>query len=120
MLLATTHGAGPSLAVIQPDHMQKGANDALAEVQRRKPWLTHKRPEPWGAMLLSDNTRTFYGRSSGQVEDFADVLGVHHSGPTNPENKLGKTGGAAHLAAATGADRQRLSGRHSGDQQRRS
>jgi hypothetical protein len=44
VLLAATHGAGPSLAVIQPDHMQKGANDALAEVQRRKPLLTHKRP----------------------------------------------------------------------------
>ena len=189
MLLAATHGAGPSLAVIQPDHMQKGANDALAEVQRRKPWLTHKRPEPWGAMLLSDNTRTFYGRSSGQVEDrylahvfgtyraileehlpvtvtcdwnlnaddlagqkvlilpnaaslsdaqaaairefvknggglvasldtslcdefgdprpdfaLADVLGIHHGGPTNPANKPGATDGAAQSAAATGSD----------------
>ena len=189
VLLAATHGAGPSLAVIQPEHMQKGTYDALAEVQRRKPWLTHKRPEPWGAMLLSDNTRTFYGRSSGQVEDrylahvfgtyraileehlpvtvtcdwnlnaadlagqkvlilpnaaslsdtqaaairefvknggglvasldtslcnefgdprpdfaLADVLGVHHSGPTNPANKPGATAGAAQPAAATDSD----------------
>ena len=189
VLLAATHGAGPSLAVIQPEHMQKGAYDALAEVQRRKPWLTHKRPEPWGAMLLSDNTRTFYGRSSGQVEDrylahvfgtyraileehlpvtvtcdwnlnaddlagqkvlilpnaaslsdaqaaairefvknggglvasldtslcdefgdprpdfaLADVLGIHHGGPTNPANKPGATDGAAQSAAATGSD----------------
>jgi len=34
------------LAVIQREHMQKGGYDALAEVQRRKPWLTDKRPEP--------------------------------------------------------------------------
>lgn len=81
VLLAATHGANPSLAVIQPEHMQKGAYDALAEVQRRKPWLTHKRPEPWGAMLLSDNTRTFYGRSSGQVEDryLAHVFGTYRA-----------------------------------------
>ena len=81
VLLAATHGASPSLAVIQPEHMQKGAYDALAEVQRRKPWLTHKRPEPWGAMLLSDNTRTFYGRSSGQVEDryLAHVFGTYRA-----------------------------------------
>ena len=26
----------------------------LDEVQRRKPWLTHKSPEPWGALLMSD------------------------------------------------------------------
>lgn len=34
----------------------------------------------------------------------ADVLGVHHSGPTNPENKPGATDGAAQPAAATGSD----------------
>jgi hypothetical protein len=78
MLLACTHGASPSLAVIQPAHMQQGAYDALASVQARKEWLTHKQPEPWGALLLSDNTRALYGRDAGRVEDryLASVFGT--------------------------------------------
>lgn len=81
VLLAITHGAGPSLAVIQPEPLQQAAYDALAEIRRRKPWLTHKRPEPWGALLLSDNTRVFYGRESGKVEDryLAHVFGAYRT-----------------------------------------
>jgi hypothetical protein len=81
VLLAITHGAGPSLAVIQPEPLQQAAYDALAEIRRRKPWLTHKRPEPWGALLLSDNTRVFYGRKSGKVEDryLAHVFGAYRT-----------------------------------------
>jgi len=37
-------------------------------VKRRKPWLTHKTPEPWAALVMSDNSRNFYGRSAGLVE----------------------------------------------------
>ncbi len=50
----------------------------MDEVQRRKPWLTHKEPEKWAAILMSDNTRNFYGRSAGQVEEryMANVLGT--------------------------------------------
>ena len=69
VLLAATHGAGPSLAVGQTEHLQEAIYETLADVQARKPWLTHKRPEPWGAMVLSDNTRVFYGRSAGRVEE---------------------------------------------------
>lgn len=78
VLLACTHGAQPSLAVIQPEPLQPAAYAALAEVQKRKEWLTHKRPEPWGAMVMSDNTRVFYGRSSGKVEEryLANVFGT--------------------------------------------
>jgi hypothetical protein len=78
MMLAVTHGASPSLAVRQPDVLQPGADAGLQELQRRKPWLTHKRPEPWGAMLLSDNTRVLYGRDPGLVEDryLAHVFGT--------------------------------------------
>jgi hypothetical protein len=77
MMLAVTHGAGPSLAVLQPEHMQPAVFEALADVERRKPWLTHKRPEPWGAIVLSDNTRVFYGRHPGKVEEryLAHVFG---------------------------------------------
>jgi hypothetical protein len=50
----------------------------MDEIQRRKPWLTHKRPEPWGALVMSDNTRNFYGRSAGLVEEryMASVFGA--------------------------------------------
>lgn len=78
MLLAATHGASPSIAVAQPAFLQEELYDCLKEVQARRPWLTHKRPEPWCALLLSDNTRNFYGRSAGQVEEryLANVLGA--------------------------------------------
>lgn len=78
MLLAITHGAAPSIAVLQPPHLQSGVYHAMDEVQKRKEWLTHKRPEPWAALVLSDNTRNFYGRSPGVVEEryMANVLGV--------------------------------------------
>lgn len=77
MLLACTHGAAPSLAVGQPQSLQVGAYEALGEVKRRKPWLLHKRPERWAALLVSDNTRVFYGRNPGAVEEryLANVLG---------------------------------------------
>ncbi|WP_397569255.1 beta-galactosidase trimerization domain-containing protein [Schlesneria sp. T3-172] len=77
MMLALTYGASPSIGVIQPKHLQQELYAVMDEVQRRKPWLTQKQPEPWGAMVMSDNTRNFYGRSAGKVEEryMANVLG---------------------------------------------
>ena len=57
MLLAMTYGAQPSIAVAQPKNMQQAIYNCLHEVQRRKQWLTHKQPEPWAAIVMSDNTR---------------------------------------------------------------
>jgi hypothetical protein len=78
MMLALTHGASPSIAVAQPPHLQKELLAILDQVTARKPWLTHKKPEPWAALVMSDNTRNFYGRSSGTVEEryLAHVLGT--------------------------------------------
>jgi hypothetical protein len=78
MMLACTHGASPSLAVRQPDFLQPGADAGLEALKARKPWLTHKSPEPWGAIVLSDNTRVLYGRDPGLVEDryLAHVFGT--------------------------------------------
>lgn len=78
MMLALTHGASPSIAVAQPKYLQQELYDCMDQVQRRKPWLTHKAPEPWGALVMSDNTRNFYGRSAGLVEEryLANVLGT--------------------------------------------
>ncbi len=78
MLLAVTYGAQPSLAIGQPANLQDQIYKCLAEVERRKPWITHKRPEPWAALVLSDNSRNFYGRTAGQVEEryMAHVFGA--------------------------------------------
>src|SRR5204862_4970959 len=78
MMLALTYGAAPSIAVAQPPNLQPDLYRCMDEVTRRKPWLTHKSPEPWAALVMSDNTRNFYGRSAGQVEEryLASVFGV--------------------------------------------
>jgi hypothetical protein len=78
MMLALTYGACPSIAVAQPPRLQQALYDCLDQVARRKPWLTHKSPEPWAALVMSDNTRNFYGRSPGKVEEryLASVFGA--------------------------------------------
>ncbi len=78
MLLAATYGATPSIAVSQPDHLQQHLFDNMDELQRRKEWLIRKEPERWAAIVMSDNTRNFYGRSAGLVEEryLASVFGT--------------------------------------------
>jgi len=78
MMLALTYGAAPSIAVAQPANLQQELYAMMDEVQKRKPWLTHKAPEPWAALVMSDNTRNFYGRSAGKVEEryMAAVFGA--------------------------------------------
>ena len=82
MLLTLTYGASPSIAVGQSPHLQAELYACLDEVQRRKPWLTHKKPEPWAALVMSDNTRNFYGREPGRVEEryMASVFGTFRAG----------------------------------------
>jgi len=78
MLLTLTYGAFPSIAVGQPSNLQEELYACLDQVKERKPWITHKKPEPWAALVMSDNTRNFYGRSPGLVEEryLANVFGV--------------------------------------------
>ncbi len=78
MLLAATWGASPSIAVAQPTGLQQELYAVMDQLQTRKPWLTNKQPERWAAILLSDNTRNFYGRDPSQVEQryMANVFGV--------------------------------------------
>ena len=78
MLLAATYGAAPSIAVIQPEHLQQPLYDTMDELQRRKEWLIRKEPERWAAIVMSDNTKNFYGRSAGLVEEryLASVFGT--------------------------------------------
>lgn len=78
MLLAATYGCAPSIAVAQPKSLQDELYKVMDKVQARKPWLIQKSPEPWAGILLSDNTRNFYGRDAGQVEQryMASIFGT--------------------------------------------
>ncbi len=76
MLLAVTHGCQPSLAITQPAHLQDAAYRCLAEVKKRAHWTTHKSPEPWGALVMSDNTRNFYSRGDVEQRYLAHVFGA--------------------------------------------
>ncbi|CAN5166026.1 hypothetical protein BH23VER1_BH23VER1_23940 [soil metagenome] len=76
MMLAVTHGVLPSLAVIQPEHLQEAAYHCLGEVRRRRAWITHKAPEPWAALVMSDNTRCFYTGGDVERRYMASVFGA--------------------------------------------
>ncbi len=62
----------------QPPNLQQELYACLDEVKRRRPWMSHKTPEPWAALVMSDNTRNFYGRDPGRVEEryMAAVFGA--------------------------------------------
>jgi hypothetical protein len=82
MLLTLTYGTAPSIAVGQPAHLQDALYACLDEVKRRKPCLSHKQPERWAALVMSDNTRNFYGRAPALVEEryMANVFGAFRAG----------------------------------------
>jgi hypothetical protein len=80
MLLALAHGCQPSLAVAQPANMQDAAYRCLGEIKKRAPWTTHKSPEPWCALVMSDNTRNFYTRGDVEQRYMANVFGAFRAG----------------------------------------
>ena len=77
-MLAITWGARPSLAIAQPAPLKPAVMQIIREIKRVTPWITHVSEAPWAALLLSDNTRCFYGRDPGRVEEryIANVLGT--------------------------------------------
>jgi type 1 glutamine amidotransferase len=78
MMLCLTHGCGASVAVSQPPRLQQELYTALDAVRDRREWLIRAEPEPWGALVMSDATKAFYGRSAGLVEEryLANVVGT--------------------------------------------
>ena len=78
MMLVLTYGGFPSIAVGQPGRLQQAVYDTVREVNRLKPWLIDKQPDRWAAVVMSDNTKTFYGRQAGRVEEryLSNVLGT--------------------------------------------
>lgn len=80
VLLTITHGPRAALSFGWPG-LREAATSAFGEGARRRSWLHHVRPEPWAALLMSDDTRTFYGREPGKVEEryLANVLGTYRA-----------------------------------------
>jgi len=77
-MLVLTYGARPSFALAGSQPILEATYDSLREVRRRERWITHIKPEPWAALVMSDNTKTFYGRDPARVEEryLSNVLGV--------------------------------------------
>ena len=78
-MMAMTNGSITPLAV--PTAAGKEAGDfTLREIGRRKPWLIRTTPEPWAALLVSEQTRQFY--AGGQIMErfLAHALGVFRVG----------------------------------------
>jgi hypothetical protein len=76
-MLTLTWGARPSPAPAFAGFKDAGL-ETVREIKARSPWLTHKTSERWGALLMSDATRNFYGRDASKVEEryLANVFGA--------------------------------------------
>jgi hypothetical protein len=76
-----TWGPNSSQATMWPNLKQTSLNN-IAEMRRRSPWMTHKKPEAWAAMVMSDCTRNMYGRDPNKLEDkyMSNVLGFFRTG----------------------------------------
>ncbi len=74
-----THGSFASLAPGWNQSLRAPTLDAFREMGARAKWLTRKKPEPWAALLMSDQTRIFYGQSPEEVEKryLSNVLGAY-------------------------------------------
>lgn len=77
VLLTITHGAQMALARGWTN-LREATRVAFEETNKRSPWLTHKKPEPWAAVVMSDDTNSLYGRDPGKVEEryLSNVLGA--------------------------------------------
>ncbi len=74
-----THGSFASLAPGWNPNIRKPTLDAFREIGTRSKWLTQKKPEPWAALLMSDQTRIFYGQTPDEVEKryLSNVFGAY-------------------------------------------
>ncbi|MEI6913693.1 MAG: beta-galactosidase trimerization domain-containing protein [Armatimonadota bacterium] len=77
-MLVLTWGPRPSMAIAGNKRIIDATYKSIEEAKKREPWTTGRQPEPWAAMVMSDNTKTFYGREAGRVEEryLSNVLGV--------------------------------------------
>ena len=73
-----TWGPQSSLAPAFGGPIKDATLAVLQEINKRKEYMVHKRPEPYAAILMSDNTNNFYGGTAGATEEryLANVLGM--------------------------------------------
>jgi hypothetical protein len=81
VMQVNTHGSFSSLSMGWGRHLRDASKDAFKEITRRSPWLIRKESLPWSALVMSDQTRIFYGRSPDQVETryLSNVLGMYRT-----------------------------------------
>lgn len=77
VLQVISSGCRPNHALMWANH-HESALQCVREITRRSPWMTHLKPERWAGIVMSDQTRTFYGRDGGKVDDryLANVFGA--------------------------------------------
>jgi len=80
-MLTVTWGAQVGLATGWTN-LHELCQQTLLEVDKRKNWLSHKQPEWWAAMVMSDDTNCFYGRDYRKDEEryLSNVFGTFRTG----------------------------------------
>ncbi len=78
-MMAMTNGSITPLAVPTAAGKEAG-DDTLREIGRRKKWCIRSTPEPWAALLVSEQTRQFY--AGGQIMErfLSHALGAFRVG----------------------------------------
>lgn len=74
---AMTNGSFTPLAQMAG---KRATDETLREIVKRGPWFTRLDPQPWAAMLVSENTRQFYAYGNIVERWLAHVAGVYRVG----------------------------------------
>ena len=77
-MLVLTYGPRPSMAMAGKTSIIDATFQCIQEAKKRDPWIGGQQPEPWAAMVMSDNTNVFYGGQVGDTERnyLANVFGT--------------------------------------------
>jgi Trehalose utilisation len=78
-LLAVTHGNVTAQSFGWPGH-RESTRDVCREVNRRAPWLTRAEALPWGAILVSEQTRQFCAYRDIKEHFLPHVFGAFRAG----------------------------------------
>lgn len=78
-MMAMANGSITPLAL--PSMAGKAAGDfTMEEIGRRKPWFAHSSPEPWAALLVSEQTKVFYAYQNVMERFLSHALGAFRVG----------------------------------------
>ena len=78
-MMAMANGSVTPLAL--PSMAGKEAGDfTLQEIGKRKPWFIHSTPEPWAALLVSEQTKVFYAYAGVMERFLSHALGAFRVG----------------------------------------